>query len=113
MVSYKPIQISAVCEKVYGYTTAEFLADGDLWQKIIHPDDRHIAEEEIQALSQGKQVLDQYRIIHKDESTRWIENKIIPTLDETGLLIRINGVASDISERKQAEKDLGRIGFNS
>ena len=106
MVSYKLIQMSAVCEKVYGYTPAEFLADGDLWQKVIHPEDKHIAEQHVQSLSQGKQVLNQYRIIHKDESIRWIENKIIPTLDETGRLIRIDGVTSDISERKRAEKEL-------
>jgi PAS domain S-box-containing protein len=106
MVSYNLLQMSAVCEKVYGYTAGEFLADGNLWQKVIHPDDRHITEEYVQLLSRGEQVTNQYRIMHKDGSVRWIENKIIPKLDATGLLIQINGVTSDISERKRAEKEL-------
>ncbi|MEO8765660.1 MAG: PAS domain S-box protein [Ginsengibacter sp.] len=108
MVSHKLTQISAVCEKVYGYSAAEFLANNELWQKVVHPKDRERVEEQVQILSQGKQVLNQYRIIHRDQSVRWIENKIIPTLDEQGLLTRIDGVTSDISERKKAEKELER-----
>src|SRR5664279_5337001 len=65
MISYKLTQISDVCEKVFGYTAEEFLASGDLWQKIIHPDDKQIAEQHVLSLSQGKRVLNQYRIIYK------------------------------------------------
>ncbi|MES1198051.1 MAG: PAS domain S-box protein [Chitinophagaceae bacterium] len=106
MVSYKLLQISAACEKVYGYTSKEFLAAENLWQKVIHPEDRGISEQQVKLLNMGKQVSNQYRIIHKDGNIRWIENKIIPTLDETGRLLRIDGVTHDISERKQAEKKL-------
>src|SRR5260221_10259111 len=89
MVSYELLQMSAACEKVYGHTSAEFFADSHLWQKVIHPDDRHIAMQHMEELGQGKRILNQYRIIHKDKSIRWLENTIIPTLDETGSLIRI------------------------
>lgn len=108
MVTLKIIQISAACEKVYGYTAAEFLADDALWQNVIHPDDKYITEQHVQSLYQGKQVVNQYRIIHKDQTIRWIENKIIPAIDKTGRLLRLNGVASDITKRKQAEEDLER-----
>ncbi|MBK5273349.1 MAG: PAS domain S-box protein, partial [Bacteroidia bacterium] len=56
---------------------------------------------------QGKQVVNQYRIIHKDKSIRWIENKITSTLDEKGRLIRLDGVTNDITDRKIAEEKLG------
>ncbi len=103
MATYKLIQISAACQKLYGYTADEFLADDALWQKIIHPDDTDIFKQQFQVLLSGKQVFNQYRIIHKDGSTRWIENKISPTLDQTWLLMQIDGVSSDITERKNAE----------
>ena len=107
MVSYKLVQMSAACEKVYGYTAEEFFADDDLWQNVIHPDDKEISQQQVQILNQGKQVLNQYRIIHKDKSIRWIENKITSTLDEKGRLIQIDGVSNDITDRKIAEKKLG------
>src|SRR5258706_3577547 len=106
IVSSKLLHISAVCEKVYGYTSEEFFADPDLWKKIVYPEDKHISKQQVQLLYQGKQVLNQYRIIHKDKSIVWVENKIIPTLDERGQLIRIDGVANDITHRKNVEKEL-------
>jgi len=107
MVSYKLLQMSAACEKVYGYTAEEFFADEDLWQNVIHPDDKGILQQHVQSLNQGKQVVNQYRIIHKDKSIRWIENKLTPTLNENGRLIRLNGVINDMTDRKIAEKKLG------
>lgn len=106
MNAYKLIQISAGCEKIYGYTTGEFFDDVNLWQKVVHPDDIHILNQQVNDLREGKQIVNQYRIIHKDNSIRWIENKIIPTLDATGKLIRIDGVTNDISARKKADLEL-------
>jgi PAS domain S-box-containing protein len=103
MVAYKLIQMSVSCEKIYGYTAEEFLADSDLWQKVIHPEDKNISQQQVGELYKGKQVFNQYRIIHKNNSIRWIENKVIPTLDEKGRLIRLDGVTYDVTERKNAE----------
>jgi len=107
MVSHKLLQMSAACEKVYGYTAEEFFADSDLWQNVIHPDDKEMLKQQVQLLSQGEKVVVQYRIIHKDKSIRWIENKITSILDGKGRLIRLGGVTNDITDRKIAEKKLG------
>ncbi|MEO5644818.1 MAG: PAS domain-containing protein [Bacteroidia bacterium] len=105
MVSFRLIQMSEACEKVYGYVSNEFLTQPGLWQEVIHPDDKHISHNQVQTLKKGQQVFNQYRIIHKDGSIHWIENKIIPTLDETGRLIRIDGLTNDItSKRNNAQK---------
>lgn len=106
MVLYQVTQMSAACEQVYGYPPAKFIADSNLWKKLIHPEDKIIAEEQVRLLYQGKEVQNQYRIIHKDNSIRWIENKVIPTIDQSGCLIRIDGITSDISERKKAEEEI-------
>jgi PAS domain S-box-containing protein len=103
MVSNRLIQTSAACEKIYGYSPEEFMSDNDLWRKIIHPEDKHIVEQLFQQLRKGKPVINEYRIVHKDESIRWIENKVIPTLGAEGRLVSITGVTSDITGRKQAE----------
>lgn len=106
MKLFKIIQMSHACEKIYGYTPEEFYTNTNLWQNVIHPDDKHISEQQVKALYSGKKVLNQYRIIHKEGSIRWVENKVIPTMDEVGNLIRLDGITSDITERKNAEEML-------
>jgi len=103
-INLRVIQISNGCEKLYGHKACEFLENNRLWFELIHPDDRHIVAEEDEILQRGEKVNNQYRIIHKDQSIRWVENKIIPCLDETGRLARIDGIACDITARKEAEE---------
>lgn len=100
MKEYKLIQISNACEKIYGYTPEEFFLNSTLWQDVIHPDDMHINAKQIVELVRGNKVTNQYRIIHRDGSERWIENKIIPTMDGMGHLVRIDGITNDITEQK-------------
>ncbi len=103
-VSLKVIQISSGCEKLYGHKAAEFLANSRLWFELIHPEDKHIVDDEDEILQRGEKISKQYRIVRKDKAVRWVENKIVPTLDETGELIRIDGITWDITERKEAEE---------
>lgn len=106
MVSYKLTQMSAACEKVYGYTPSEFFADGELWKKVVHPEDRYKIAEQLKALIKGEHIVNQYRIINKNNNIRWLENKVIPTLDAAGRLIRMDGISMDITNRKLAELEL-------
>jgi PAS domain S-box-containing protein len=103
-VNRRVIQISNGCEKLYGHKASEFLANNRLWFELMHPDDRHIVADEDEILEQGGKVNKQYRIIRKDKAIRWVENKIIPCLDEDGKLLRIDGITWDITDRKEAEE---------
>jgi len=104
MADLRVIQISNGCERLYGHKPAEFLENNRLWFELIHPDDKHVVAGEEEILQRGEKVTKQYRIIRKDKSVRWVENKVIPCLDETGRLIRVDGVTRDITESKEAEE---------
>ena len=104
IINLKVIQISNGCEKLYGHKPAEFLANNKLWFELMHPDDRHLVDDEDEILQRGENVNKQYRIIRKDKAVRWVENKITPCLDETGVLTRIDGITWDITARKEAEE---------
>jgi len=104
MVNYRVMRISTACEKLFGYSQTDFLSDPAFWKKTIHPEDKHIIDAEDGALRQGKKVCNEYRIIRKDGSICWVENKVIPTLDAAGNLARLDGVTRDISLRKDAEE---------
>jgi PAS domain S-box-containing protein len=106
MIKYRVINMSTVCVRIYGYEAIEFLSDPELWRNIVHPDDRHIPEKQLEDLYAGRQVVNRHRIIHKDGSIRWVENKVIPKLDQNGILYRLDGVTSDITEVKNTESEL-------
>ncbi|HEY2581470.1 MAG TPA: PAS domain-containing sensor histidine kinase [Mucilaginibacter sp.] len=105
MINLRVTQISKSCEKLYGYQAADFLADHLFWFGLIHPDDKHIVENENNILRLGGQINNTYRIIRKDKAIRWVESKIVPGLDETGKLVRVDGITRDITDRREAEEN--------
>lgn len=104
MTSSTLIQISDACENLYGYKPIDFLINNKLWFELIHPDDKHLASNEDEILRRGEPVNSTYRIIHKNGSVRWVEKKIIPGLNESGTLVRVDGITRDITLRKQKEE---------
>ncbi|MFI5160326.1 MAG: PAS domain S-box protein [Sphingobacteriales bacterium] len=104
MVNLRVMHISKACEKLFGFKQSDFLNDPKFWLGVIHPEDRHIIEGEDKVLRRGGKVNNQYRIICKDKSIKWVENKIIPCLDDNGILIRLDGITRDITERIETEE---------
>ncbi|MBS1502209.1 MAG: PAS domain-containing sensor histidine kinase [Bacteroidetes bacterium] len=104
MIRSEVTRISEACEKLFGYTQADFMTRHQLWFSMVHPDDRHIIDGEYPALNRGEPVTNQYRVICKDQGVRWVSNKIKPHLDENGKLVRIEGITRDITAGKEADE---------
>ena len=51
-------------------------------------------------LESGNILHHQYRIIHKNGDIRWVQDYTIPTLDDNGKIMQLNGLTSDITEQK-------------
>ena len=49
---------------------------------------------------------EEYRIIRRDGTLRWIHDRAFPIRNADGTMDRIAGIAEDITERKQAEEAL-------
>jgi PAS domain S-box-containing protein len=109
MIENKLIQVSSTCKVLYGFSQKEFMADPNLWVNMIHPNDKHIIDDELETLSKGQVLVNEYRIIRKTKEIRWVENKITPTLDIIGTLVRIDGITSDITEKKTATLERKKI----
>lgn len=106
IVNNKMIIVSAAHEAVFGYPPEAFFKNPGLVFERILPEDKPIIDAGLQVLNTGKRLQHEVRITRADGEIRWIESKIKPTLDNSGKLIRVDGVISDITERKQAEKEL-------
>jgi PAS domain S-box-containing protein len=93
------------------YTTIWGRASNDLMEKpwsffdAIHPEDRSRVLKVVQAESALPYELE-YRIIRPDDSIRWIRDRGFPVHDAEGSVIRIAGVAEDVTEKRQLEAEL-------
>ena len=99
--------VSPAATAITGFTPEEHYADPDLGFKLVHPDDRPLLE----AASRGDTPPGQplaLRWVRKDGTVIWTEQRNVPILDQDGNLIAIEGIARDITERKQSEDALRR-----
>jgi PAS domain S-box-containing protein len=105
----KFIYVSPSCKRITGYDADEFLADPDLADHIIHPDDRSIVINHRHDMG-AKGVSDEieFRIIRRDGSYRWVSHICQPVFDEDGHFLGRRGSNRDSTLRKQAEEELKR-----
>ncbi|KAF0825024.1 EAL domain-containing protein [Cytobacillus firmus] len=111
LLEKKVLHFSKGVEGIFGYTAEEFIADFDLWNNVIHPDDVQVVEEERARLLSGNSIRYQYRIVHKSGEVRWVNDHSIPYLNHKGELIRVDGFVTDITEQKWLEKRMRRMAF--
>ena len=100
------LYISPAYEEIWGRTCESAYADPKSWTEAIHPDDRASARESSRrGVLAGKYEL-AYRIVRPDGSIRWIEARGYPVHDADGRIVRIAGVAEDITQSKRAAEEL-------
>ncbi len=98
---------SPSCKRVTGYTASDFETDPKLISRIVHPDDLPQFEahsEQGQTLSAPCEM--EFRIIHRDGSTRWMGHVCQPVFSSEGRFLGQRGSNRDITDRKQAEAAL-------
>lgn len=80
----------------------------DEWFNRIHPDDQERVKKNIFNHLNGvtKHFKDEYRILHKDKTYRWMLSRGLAVLDSDGKAYRMCGSQTDISERKRTEEQL-------
>jgi PAS domain S-box-containing protein len=98
--------ISSSCEEVYGYTPDEMRENPDIWKQMVHPEDLPVLIANEPLVKAGQKITTEYRVIRKDKKVIWLEVKLIPILDADGRLVRMDGSATDISKRRDAERKL-------
>ena len=97
--------VSPAATAITGYTPEDHYADPDLGLKIVHPDDRPLLEQYFQSGGVFRQPI-VLRWVKKDGTLIWTEQRNVPIYDEAGNLVALEGIARDVTERKQAEETL-------
>ncbi len=90
-----------------GYTPEEFYESPMLIQKYIHPDWVEYLQEQWANLVDGKVAPSyEYQIVHKSGDKRWMNQRNVLILDNNGQPQAIEGIVTDVTDRKQAEEAL-------
>jgi PAS domain S-box-containing protein len=100
--------VSPAYEKIWGRSCDSLYAEPRSWMDSVHPDDRECLAEDERLQAVGGRHDHTYRIVRPDGSLRWIRGRAFPVRDEAGKLIRVAGIAEDITEHKEAEERLRR-----
>jgi PAS domain S-box-containing protein len=82
---------------------------GQPFQQFVHPDDLAGCMTLLQKVietGQRQDGVDSYRVRHADGSWRWHITNAVPIKDAAGTVIGGEGIARDITERKQAEEEI-------
>lgn len=99
------VYISPGYEKVWGRTTDSLYDDPLQWLFAIHPEDRERVSERMRLQALG-QYDEEYRILRPDGEVRWIHDRAFPVTAAAGEVVRIAGVAEDVTRRRELEAQL-------
>ncbi|MBC7877924.1 MAG: PAS domain S-box protein [Anaerolineales bacterium] len=101
------LYVSPQIQTLLGYTPQEWLADTNLWEKSLHPEDRQYVLEQVAATNQTKKPFEmEYRMIARDGHLVWVHDQIVLMNELEGEGQLWQGIMLDITESKQAEQAL-------
>ncbi len=95
--------ISPQTTEMLGYTPEEWMADAELFVKLLHPDDREMAMAVLEHAVPGEVWSHEYRLIARDGRTVWIRDTGMCLADEHGTPVSYQGYMEDVTEQKRAE----------
>jgi PAS domain S-box-containing protein len=95
--------LSQAVERIWGRSPADFYANPRLWLETVHPDERSKVEESFTSLLEAGELDVEYQVARPDGATRWIHNRGHITCEENGRPLRLDGIATDITEKESLE----------
>ena len=99
----RPSYVSPAVEAITGWPAGHFLREPAAWMDLVVPEDRPRLAAAIAEELDGRRAPIEYRIINRAGQRRWIWSRAFPVRDEAGEIVAFNGIASDITERREAE----------
>ena len=95
-----------------GFSPGEWLAEPDMWARLLHPEDRETVLRKFrEACARGGTFAAEYRLLDREGRIVWWrdEGKVLPGPDGKARFVR--GFVLDITEQKLAEESLRRLRY--
>jgi diguanylate cyclase (GGDEF)-like protein/PAS domain S-box-containing protein len=105
--------VSPQIQAILGYSAQEYIDDPQLWERILHPDDRESAMATyLRGRESGDPFVFEYRLLARDGRTVWFRDSAIVLTDSHGRPEHIQGVMLDITDRKIAEERIAFLAYH-
>jgi len=88
---------------IYGVAPADVIADAELLNALILPEEREAVSRNVERVSRGDLVVQEYRIQRRsDLAFRWIRSTGFPLREADGRIVRIAAIARDVTDARLA-----------
>ena len=98
------IYVSPALERTFGAPWPGHAA----YRAAIHPDDRELACAAFDRIGQTPYDI-QYRLVRPDGEARWLRERTFLVRGPAGDVVRVAGVATDVTERRRANEERRRL----
>jgi PAS domain S-box-containing protein len=102
------LYVSPAYEQIWGRKCQALYSNPTDWLEAVEPDDRESAHSAFLGKVKGGQSASEYRIRTPGGELKWVSGRAFPVRDESGEIVRVVGIAEDITERKRFEAALGK-----
>lgn len=101
-----PVEFVSQNVSQFGYSPEEILSGQVTFVTMVHPEDRDRVVNEVKAHAQAghREYSQEYRILTRDGSVRWIDDRTALRTAADGRVTHHEGILTDITERKEAER---------
>ncbi|MHB8799578.1 MAG: sensor domain-containing protein [Thermoanaerobaculia bacterium] len=100
------LYVSPAYEEIWGRSCESLYARPRSWIEAIHRDDQAAVKRQFAEEVAAKPFTMEYRIVRPGGELRWIEARSFPVRDGTGKVVRIAGLAKDVTELRRTAREL-------
>jgi len=103
-----PVEFVSQNVSRWGYAAADLESNRLQYSELIHPDDLQRVVEEVERNSAGglSEYVQEYRLKAADGHYFWVEDSTRVIRDETGKILRYEGVMTDVNAEKERQRVL-------
>ena len=97
-------------EPLLGYSVEEWAAEANLFERLLHPDDRErVLAAHAHTHDTHEPLSVEYRLIARDGRVVWLRDEGVIVLDERGQPLHLQGYLLDITREREAEQQLRQL----
>jgi len=102
------VYIDPVLKEMLGYADGELPSHQDVWDRLVHPDDRAAVTDWVAAHIAGRPLSYEFehRMLHRDGSIRWFVCRASVSRNAEGVAVHMAGTDTDVTARKRGEEAL-------
>lgn len=98
------LYVSPRYETLYGLSVESLYEDPTSWSEAIHPEDVKRTTEQFRKLAMTGEYDEEYRLVMKDGSIKWVRDRAFPVFAADGSVSRVAGITEEITEQKIAQE---------